>query len=501
MFCAQLFVLEHSKGKFEMAVFPRVVRKIIEINKTMAISYADNETIAAISTPMGTGGIGVIRISGKESLTILQTIFRPHNDSCSYRSHQMYYGQIVAADGHQLDEVLVVYMRAPKTYTCEDIVEIHCHGNFLVLQNVLELVIEKGASLAEPGEFTKRAFFNGRIDLTKAEAVIDVLSAKTRKGVDVAQEQLAGSLYRRIEPIRNALVHMRALFEVAIDFPDQSHDIVDYEQIDLQLKTEVIAPVKELLAGVDRGRIYRQGISMVIAGRPNVGKSSLLNAVLQEERALVTSIAGTTRDSIEEMVDILGMPVRIVDTAGIRRQAGEVEALGIQRAKDLINSADLVLFMVDGSRQLDQSDLELYEDIAHKPMIAVINKLDLLAEDGTAAAALLDFVPASVPRLAISAREGEGLEALKQAIFTVVTGSDTPWDEEGCAPNLRHKKSLEATLIAAERMVDDLAQGMGSSDLLSIDMQECLDQLGDIIGITTTDDVFDVIFSEFCLGK
>lgn len=465
----------------------------------MAISYQEHETIAAISTPPGAGGIGVIRISGGSALPILQKIFRPHNPGCQYKTHQMYYGEIVDGKGQRLDEVLAVFMRGPKTYTCEDVVEIHCHGNFLVLQAVLALVIEEGAYLAEPGEFTKRAFLNGRIDLTKAEAVIDVLSAKTRKGVDIAQEQLAGSLYRRIEPVRGALVQMRALFEVAIDFPDEDLDIVDYNLVRKRLTEEVIQPIEQLLAGVDRGRIYREGISLVIAGQPNVGKSSLLNAILQEERALVTAIAGTTRDSIEEMVDIMGMPVRIVDTAGIRQQAGEVEALGIQRAKDLINSADLVLFMVDGTTEIGEEDRQLYADLAHKPMVAAINKVDLCAPEEVLS--ILDFVPETVERLVISAKEHRGIDELKQAIFSQVTGSQQGWEEDGVAPNLRHKNALNTALIAAKRMIDDLDMGMQSSDLLAVDMQECLDQLGDIIGVTTTEDVLDVIFEEFCLGK
>lgn len=465
----------------------------------MAILYYDQQTIAAISTPPGTGGIGVIRLSGNDSLSILKTIFAPHSANCSYRSHQMYYGKIMAEE-RQIDEVLAVYMRAPKTYTCEDVVEIHCHGNFLVLQNVLELVIKEGAKLAEPGEFTKRAFLNGRIDLTGAEAVIDVLAAKTNKGVDLAQAQLAGSLYNRIEPLRTALVEMRALFEVAIDFPDEDLDIVDYNIITRRLSEEIIAPINKLLAGVDRGRIYREGISMVIAGEPNVGKSSLLNAILQEERALVTDIAGTTRDSIEEMVDIMGMPVRIVDTAGIRNQAEKVEALGIQRAKDLINSADLVLFMLDVSADITDAEVELYKELAHKPMLVALNKADLL-EAGDQLAKKTTFIEKNVSRVLISAKDQSGIDDLKQAIFTVVTGSEKQWEEDGCAPNLRHKGSLNSALTAAERMLEDIAVGMQSTDLLAVDMQECLDHLGDIIGATSTEDILDVIFEQFCLGK
>ncbi|MGL1930762.1 MAG: tRNA uridine-5-carboxymethylaminomethyl(34) synthesis GTPase MnmE [Desulfotalea sp.] len=465
----------------------------------MAILYYDQQTIAAISTPPGTGGIGVIRLSGQKALTILQSIFVPHRSTCSYRSHQMYYGKIMA-DDRQLDEVLAVYMKAPKTYTCEDVVEIHCHGNFIVLQNVLELVIKAGAQLAEPGEFTKRAFLNGRIDLTGAEAVIDVLAAKTNKGVDLAQAQLAGSLYKKIDPLRTVLVEMRALFEVAIDFPDEDLDIVDYELVATRLQGEVLNPINKLLAGVDRGRIYREGISMVIAGEPNVGKSSLLNAILQEDRALVTSIAGTTRDSIEEMVDILGMPVRIVDTAGIRNKVGEVEALGIKRAKELINSADLVLFMLDSSVKSSEVEVALYEELAHKPMLVVLNKADLLSGD-IKDEKNTDFIEDAVGKIKISAKEQNGIDELKKAIFTAVTGSDKQYEEDGCAPNLRHKASLAAAVVAIKRMLGDIDAGIQSSDLLAVDMQECLDHLGDIIGATSTEDILDVIFEQFCLGK
>lgn len=469
----------------------------------MSISYDDQDTIAAVSTPPGTGGIGVIRISGPRSLSVLQSVFSPHNSLCSYRSHQMYYGQVVDSRGHRIDEVLAVYMRAPKSYTCEDVVELHCHGSFIVLQNVLELVLKNGAQLAEPGEFTKRAFLNGRIDLTKAEAVIDILSAKTRKGVDLAQEQLAGGLYQRIEPIRKALAHIRALLEVAIDFPDEDIEIVNFKELRLKLINDVIHPMQRLLEGADRGRIYREGISLVIAGLPNVGKSSLLNTILQEDRALVTAIAGTTRDSIEELVDIMGMPVRIIDTAGIRDQAGEVEALGIQRARDLINSADLVLYMVDASREVSDEDIQLFEDLRHKPMVVAINKLDLfdLEKEAYALEDHLIFIPTTIHKVYISAKEQSGIEELKQKIFETVVGSGHQYEEEGCVPNVRHKKALTKGLAAAERIIDGIDASLLSSDLVAVDVQECLDQLSDIVGETTTEDVLDIIFEQFCLGK
>ncbi len=454
-------------------------------------------TIAAISTPPGPGGIGIIRISGEQALPLLKAVFQPKKLPCPYESHKLYYGHIrLPHQGKILDEVLAVYMAGPQTYTREDVVEVHCHGSFIVLQNVLELILRNGAVLASPGEFTKRAFLNGRIDLTQAEAVIDVLSAKTRKGVDLAQEQLSGALYREIDPVRQSLVRMRAVIEVAIDFPDEDVEIIDHSALILQLEKEVIQPLKKLLRNADRGKLYREGISLVIAGLPNVGKSSLLNTILQEERALVTAIPGTTRDSIEEVVDIKGMPVRIIDTAGIRDDAEEVEELGIRRAKNLLNRADLILFLIDGSRELTDGDRALYAQVRHKPLVPVINKIDLcdnLSPD-------LSSLPGIGECLKISAREQTGIEELKQAVFAAVISGNDQWEEGGCAPNVRHKQALIAAVEACDRVMFALQSGF-TNDLVAVDLQECVNYLADIVGETTTEDVLDVIFEQFCLGK
>lgn len=460
-------------------------------------SYCRQETIAAISTPPGAGGIGIIRISGGQALALLKGIFQAKDSSCGFRSHQLYYGHIrQPAHGKIVDEVLAVYMAAPHTYTREDVVEIHCHGSFIVLQNVLELILASGAVLAAPGEFTKRAFLNGRIDLTQAEAVIDVLSAKTRKGVDLAQEQLSGALYKKIDPIRQSLVRMRAIIEVAIDFPDEDVEIIDHSALLHQLAHEVVEPLNSLLQSADRGRLYREGISLVIAGLPNVGKSSLLNAILQEERALVTAIPGTTRDSIEEIVDIHGLPVRIIDTAGIRDDAGEVEELGIQRARDLINKADLILFMMDGSRGLTDGDRKLLAQVKHKPLVAVLNKIDLCDEPIPDVSSLV-----GVGRcVQISAREQTGIEQLKKEIFAVVTSGNEQWEESGCAPNVRHKQALIAAVAAADQVKLSLRDGL-TNDLIAVDLQDCLTYLAEIVGETTTEEILDVIFAQFCLGK
>ena len=460
-------------------------------------SFFADTTIAAISTPPGAGGIGIIRISGIEALPLLKQIFQPKDTTCSFTSHKLYYGHILQpVDSKILDEVLAVFMKGPQTYTREDVVEIHCHGSYIVLHSILELILQNGCCLAAPGEFTKRAFLHGRIDLTQAEAVIDILSAKTRKGVDLGQEQLSGALYRKIEPIRAHLVKMRAIVEVAIDFPDEDIDIVDRGHLRKELEQTVYEPLQKLLRNADRGKLFREGISLVIAGLPNVGKSSLLNAILQEERALVTAVPGTTRDSIEEIVDIMGIPVRIVDTAGIRDDAGEVEELGIRRAKELINRADLVLFMVDGSREVTAEDRRLYDIVCHKPMLAVVNKIDLCTGD------LPDLSTFTGVNgwINISAKEQAGIDELKKGVFESVTAGSEQWEEEGCAPNVRHKRALIAAVDACDRVSSSLSLGL-TNDLIAVDLQECLDQIAIIVGETTTEDILDVIFEQFCLGK
>ncbi len=456
-------------------------------------------TIAAISTPPGAGGIGIIRISGEQSLAHLQTLFRPRERACSYDSHRLYYGDIVHPDTEKiLDEVLAVFMAAPKTYTREDVVEIHCHGNFLALQSILELLLSFGVRLAEPGEFTKRAFLNGRIDLTRAEAVIDILSARTRKGMDMALDQLGGSLYSQVDAIRKSLVHIRAVVEVAIDFPDEDVDIIDHTSLVSVVGSDILTPLQTLLAKAEGGRIFRDGISVVIVGLPNVGKSSLLNTLLQEERALVTAIPGTTRDTIEEYIDIHGVPVRIVDTAGIRENAGEVEELGIERARKQIDQADLVLFMLDAARGLEEEDRQLFTAVQHKPLLLLVNKTDLSPGKLPATDQLLSGMSAAV--LHISAKQQQGIEELKQAIFTTVVGDRKQWQEDGCAPNIRHKDALQKAEEAAVRLREGLTR-QTTSDLLAIDLQDCLDQLDAIVGVTTTEDVLDVVFEQFCLGK
>ncbi len=464
----------------------------------MDVPRATTDTIAAIATPPGTGGIGILRISGPLSRGILERLFRPHRHLSHFQSHKLYYGTLVDRHATVLDEVLAVYMQAPHTYTREDVVEIHSHGSYLVLQSILAEVLAAGARPAEAGEFTKRAFLAGRIDLTRAEAVIDLLKARTDGGVRLAVDQLQGELYARVEAIRDVLVEILAVVEVAIDFPDDDVEILQPEQLLDRLEQGVAGPLEQLLALADRGRVIREGVKVVIAGRPNVGKSSLLNGLLCEERALVTEIPGTTRDTIEEMIVVRGIPVHLVDTAGIRRHDDLVEELGIERARRKLAEADLVLFVVDASVPVSEQDLELYQTLADKPRIVVLNKLDLAADDRVAE---VGRVFAGEVRVEIAAKAGTGLDRLLDTLYGQIIGSEDGLDEQiSCAPNLRHRDILEKTLAACSRLRRTLESG-APADLVAVDLQAALDYLGDIVGLTTPDDVLDTVFSRFCIGK
>jgi len=458
----------------------------------------NSDTIAAIATPPGTGGIGIIRVSGPEAAAILRRLFTPGRVHRELKSHTLYHGTVADGEGRIVDEVLAVLMRAPRTYTREDVVELHSHGSSLVLSTILAEVLRHGARLAEPGEFTKRAFLAGRIDLTRAEAVIDLLRAKTRAGAELAAEQLHGRLFQRIEEIRDSLVNILAVLEVAIDFPEDDQELLNHEHLLEKLSDRVESPLRELVAMADRGKIYREGINTVIAGLPNVGKSSLLNALLREERALVTPVPGTTRDTIEEFISVRGIPVRLVDTAGIRAGAEAVEEMGIRRARQKLRDADLVLFMVDASQPLSAEDLELYASLGDAARIVLLNKIDLAAPDRLAEAAACF---SGVPLVRIAARSHEGLPGLYDEIYAQILGGSSDLRErDACAPNVRHQAVLEETLAACYRLRQALAEGV-SVDLLAVEVQAALDSLGDVVGLTTPDEVLDKIFAEFCIGK
>ncbi len=466
------------------------------------LPVSGKETIAAIATPPGAGGIGIIRVSGPLAGSILARVFRPQRPVPSFASHHMYYGWIVdPGTGSLVDEVLAVFMRAPHTYTREEVVEIHCHGSYLVLERIMALICRKGGRQARAGEFTKRAFLNGRIDLTRAEAVLELLQARTGPALELACGQLQGMLYDQVMAVRRSLLAMRAIIEVAIDFPEEEEDILDPARMTEQLQQEVLGPITALLADADQGRIFREGISAVILGRPNVGKSSLLNTLLREERALVTAIPGTTRDTIEEYVNIKGMPVRIIDTAGIRDTSETVEELGVRRARAKLAEADLVLLLLDAATGLTPEDRQLHAGIREKgghTLLLVLNKQDLVPDLDPAAYAAEFPEETLVP---ISAKKGDGIKQLEQAIFTAVTGQDAlPDSGPGCAPNLRHRAALAKAREACQRAAAGLASGL-SPDLLAVDLQAALDHLADIIGETTTEDVLDMIFERFCIGK
>ncbi len=468
---------------------------------------SSEETIAAIATPPGPGGIGIIRISGPLSLHIFQKIFLPRHKTKpqDYESHRMYYGWIIDPDsGSPVDEVLAVFMRAPNTYTREDVVEIQCHGSYLVLQEILNIITASGARLAEPGEFTKRAFLNGRLDLTQAETVVDLIGARTNEARSMAVGQLQGRLYEKVSSIQEKLVAMRAIMEVAIDFPEDETDILDHADLKKQLKDEIEEPLIELIARADEGKIFREGISAVILGRPNVGKSSLLNTLLEEDRALVTPVPGTTRDTIEEFVNIKGMPVRIVDTAGIRHTNETVEEMGIQRARAKLADAELVLFMLDATEPLAEEDRALYSSVKEnskkQKMLLVLNKIDIAPG---VSPEQYSTALGNEPLVSISAKEHTGILELKDMVFSLITGSrkGPGWDPGAAVvPNVRHKGALKKGLEACRRVEKGLEADV-SPDLLAIDLQSALGYLGDIVGETTTEDVLDMIFEQFCIGK
>ncbi|MFH1021597.1 MAG: tRNA uridine-5-carboxymethylaminomethyl(34) synthesis GTPase MnmE [Pseudomonadota bacterium] len=456
-------------------------------------------TIAAIATPPGAGGIGIIRMSGPQSYAIFKQLFQPKNPPHKFISHRLYFGAIVHPETRAvIDEVLAVHMRAPKTYTREDVVEIHGHGSYLLLQEILARIVTfPDTRLAEPGEFTKRAFLNGRIDLTQAEAVAELLGAKTKEGASLAVSQLRGGLHGEIWRIRDALVAVRAIIEVAIDFPDEEVEILNVHALKARLAKEVAEPLARLLARAEGGKIIREGVSVVILGRPNVGKSSLLNCLLREERAIVTELPGTTRDTIEECLDIKGVPVRIVDTAGIRETSEAVEEIGIRRARQKLGEADLVLLVLDGAEGLRAEDRALFEVAADKKIVVVVNKIDR--------ATSLDIgryeeAFAGVPVVAISATTGEGIHHLEDAVYEAATGGHGLQEPGVAAPNVRHAAALQCALAAVLQVGEGLAADL-PPDLLAIDLQAALAFLGDIIGETTTDDVLDMIFADFCLGK
>ena len=457
----------------------------------------ESDTIAAISTPVGQGGIGIVRISGPQSLEIAESIFRHKKaDSPSgARSGSLLYGHIInPADNAIMDEVLLAVMRSPHSYTKEDVVEINCHGGMISVKRTLEIVLAQGARLADPGEFTKRAFLNGRINLAQAEAVFDVITAKTEESMKIALEQLQGGLSERLGDIREKLIDISACAEAYIDFPEDDIETKTSLQIRDRL-AEVKEEIDALSATFQEARFFRDGLSVAIVGRPNVGKSSLLNILLKKERAIVTELPGTTRDLIEDYLNISGLPIRIMDTAGIRNSEELVEKEGIRRSLHAINNADFIIALLDGSEPLEEDDLQLMELIRGKKAVIAINKSDLPAKIS------LEAIRGNGKEsLSLSALSGEGVEKLKSLIFQ---SNLRNWNEERegvVVTNIRHKTALDRTSLSLGRAISlfSLDQPL---EFFTIELREALDSLGEITGMVTTEDILDKIFSTFCIGK
>ncbi len=474
----------------------------------------DTSTIAAIATPSGRGGIGIIKISGAQAISIATAIFRPRDsgrrfrttvrslspgeNETSFPSHKLVYGQIVDPEnGHVLDEVLVSVMKAPRTYTREDVVEINAHGGAVALQSILASVLKQGARLAEPGEFTKRAFLNGRIDLTQAEAVIDVINARTAKSLQIATAQMDGHLRKEVESIREMLINFMARVEAAIDFPEDVEDLVDSRRTAAEMQGQVVQPLQKLIQSHFDARILRDGLKVAVVGKPNVGKSSLLNRLVQKDRAIVTSIPGTTRDVIEETVNIQGIAVILSDTAGLHDTSDPVETIGIEKTLEHVNGSDLVLFLVEAHRPFSEEDYHIYDNVKTKPLIIAINKIDLVSQGKHI------VIPDSwsdCEQICISALYGQGIDILKEKIFNLAAGKNPIELDDVIVPNLRHKAALERSLNAAEAIVSEMQNGT-AIDLVAITTREAIDALDETLGINVKVDILEQIFSQFCIGK
>jgi len=459
----------------------------------------EGETISAVATAVGEGAIGIVRMSGNKAIAIISEIFQgiKQQQAADIDSQKMTYGHIVDPESKKIvDEVLVLIMRAPRSYTREDVVEIHCHGGAVPLRKILELTIQYGARLAEPGEFTKRAFLNGRLDLAQAEAVIDIIRAKTDASLRMALGHLAGALSEKIGILRFEILGMIANLEATIDFPEEDIEELTAQQVKTAV-TLILKEVDYLLATKETGRILREGLETVIIGKPNVGKSSLLNALLKEKRAIVTDVPGTTRDIIEEFVNLRGVPLKIVDTAGIRETADIVEKLGVEKAREYIVTADLILVLLDASLPLSAEDREVLALLSGREAIVLVNKSDLPT--------LLDmdevYTYISDRKVVkISVIEGSGLAELEQMIVDMVYSGQVQQKEGAFINNLRQASLLEQAkshLVAAVHTIDD---GM-PPDCIVVDLRDAWERLGEITGDTVGGDIIEQIFTNFCIGK
>lgn len=455
------------------------------------------DTITAISTPKGEGAIAIVRLSGDEAVQIANKLFK-EKDLNIVDSHTIHYGHLVdPSSGNTVEEVMVSILRAPKTFTREDVVEINCHGGIFSVNKVLELVLSQGARLAEPGEFTKRAFLNGRIDLSQAEAVMDLIRSKTDRAMAIAMNQVEGRLSKLVNSLRQTLLEILAHIEVNIDYPEYD-DVEEMTNTVLIEKAKTVrVEIQKLLETSKQGKILREGLSTVIIGRPNVGKSSLLNTLVQESKAIVTDIPGTTRDVIEEYVNVKGVPLRLIDTAGIRETKDVVEAIGVERSKKVLNLADLVLFVLNNNEQLSEEDRKLFAEMSGKDVIVIINKTDLSQKLD------LNEVKALVGNATIvstSLKEEKGIDDLEKAIANLYFEGQIEAQDLTYLSNARHI----ALLKQSEHTINDAIEAMKNGmpiDLVQIDLTRAWELLGEIVGDTVQESLINQLFSQFCLGK
>lgn len=455
------------------------------------------DTIAAISSAAGNSGIGIIRVSGDEAIEVVDKIFRPANKNkklANVESHTVHYGHIMDGD-KTLDQVLVIVMKNPHSYTGEDTVEIDCHGGMLILKKVLDLVLKNGARTAEPGEFTKRAFLNGRIDLSQAEAVMDLINSKNDFALNSSIEQLKGGVSDAIKDIRKDIIYHIAYIESALDDPE--HISLDgYDEEITEMLNENINKISKLVNSFDNGRIMKEGIKTVILGKPNAGKSSLLNLMLGEDRAIVTDIEGTTRDTLEENINFNGLSLKIIDTAGIRDTEDLVEQIGVNKAKEIAKEGDLIIYVVDGSRELDDNDREIIKLINDKQAIILVNKSDMDTVIN------IDDLKKDSNRdvILFSAKNGEGMDQLEEEIRNMFYSGKVTYNDQVYITNARHKEALENALESLKQVKNSVDAGM-PEDFYSIDLMDAYTDLGLIIGESVEDDLVNEIFSKFCMGK
>ncbi|GBF11461.1 tRNA uridine-5-carboxymethylaminomethyl(34) synthesis GTPase MnmE [Tepidibacillus sp. HK-1] len=456
----------------------------------------DFDTIAAISTALGEGGIAIVRVSGNEAIDIVDRLYRGRKKLSTVDSHTIHYGKLIDKSGQVIDEVMVTVMRAPRTYTKEDVVEVNCHGGLVSVRRVLDAILEEGARLAEPGELTKRAFLNGRIDLSQAEAVIDLIRSKTDKAMQLALKQVEGKLSRKIKELRQTLLEVLAHIEVTIDYPEHDVESVTHELL-LSKTKEVKKEINYLLDTASQGKILSEGLSTVIIGRPNVGKSSLLNTLIHENKAIVTEIAGTTRDIIEEYINIKGVPLKLVDTAGIRETEDLVEKIGVERSRKALEEADLVLLVLNFNQELSKDDLRLMELVQGLHVIVIINKTDLPQKID------LDLVKQKIPdarMILMSVIKEQGIDQLEETISELFFAGQIQTEDLTYVSNARHISLLKRALQSIEDAIHSI-EDLLPIDMIAIDVKNAWDLLGEIIGEAVSEDLIDQIFSQFCVGK